>query len=302
LWLRQISYDGVSEKAELIEMVHELYEAAGSESSASEEEDHEGPHPLVEKVAATVAEEDSADRTMWLLDSIEDFVRATRYKVCMEDIIYEAISDEHVFDKGSREQQKKELVQDVESLLGRISVETRSIHYDKLGPGGSKQLSGMSTTLVVNPPKQKNKGKKRKVKSGTAAVRITWTAFYDPGASGTEWLEESVVAYMEEKEPEGSEEEEGSEDHEEQDPFQDVLTVRRGADSIEEATMFSAAKGLYESLKVDIPQQRLMQILLLMLRAEEPEVMGHPWSSFMDQGDSHDTLRSVVDSVLKAAT
>ena len=56
LWLRQISYDGVSEKAELIEMVHELYEAAGSESSASEEEDHEGPHPLVEKVAATVAE------------------------------------------------------------------------------------------------------------------------------------------------------------------------------------------------------------------------------------------------------
>jgi len=40
-------------------------------------------------------------------------------------------------------------------------------------------------------------------------------------------------------------------------------------------------------------------VVLLLVRAEEDDVMGQPWSNFLDQMDPHKSVRSTVDEMMR---
>ena len=58
------------------------------------------------------------------------------------------------------------------------------------------------------------------------------------------------------------------------------------------------ALGLYQCLGSQLEQAVLLRVVLLMMRAEEDDAMGHPWSCFLDQLDKHQTVRGVVDQMM----
>jgi len=97
-------------------------------------------------------------------------------------------------------------------------------------------------------------------------------------------------------------EELSEESEEEEEPMmKDVLQASRDATGLLEVALFhESALGLYQALKVDLPQPVLLKLVLLMLRAEEEETMGKPWSSFLEQMDSSGdaTARETVDAML----
>ena len=162
-------------------------------------EEDDGPHPLMEKIVAIASEETDADKTMWLMDSMEEYIRATRYKICMDDVVYKAIQDQYFLVGKDSAKERKRLMEGVESLLERIKVEERELHYDKLGPGGRKELAGLTTSLIILPEQREKKSKKKgkssrsQPESDGSVVRMTWTAFFDPGTeeNETDWLEVS---------------------------------------------------------------------------------------------------------------
>ena len=85
--------------------------------------DEMGPHPLMEKIASVCAEETDADKTMWLMDSMEDYIKATRYKVCLDDVVYRAIADGYFFQEKTR--QKQTAIVQVSAIAAR--------HFTSLG-------------------------------------------------------------------------------------------------------------------------------------------------------------------------
>ena len=109
----------------------------------TDEDEMSGPHPLMERISAIAAEETDPDRSMWLMDSLEEFVRAQRFKVCLDDVVYRALAEGYFFTESMPERAQQQMVQEVEKLLDRIRVEERQIHHDRLGPGGTKQISGV---------------------------------------------------------------------------------------------------------------------------------------------------------------
>ena len=81
--------------------------------------------------------------------------------------------------------------------------------------------------------------------------------------------------------------------------MKDVLHASRDATGVLDVALFQeSALGLYQTLKVDLPQPVLLKVVLLMLRAEEEETMGKPWSSFLDQMDTDSTIRGTVEGML----
>jgi len=245
--------------------VEEKCDFEEDDEEGSDFEEEMGPHPLIERIAAITAEETDDDRKMWLMDSLEDFVRAQRYKVCLDDVVYRGIGDGYFF--GSESDTKKDrakLIEELEGLLERTRVTEREIHYDRLGPGGTKQISGVSTKLVIIPAAQgKQRAKKARgspASNSAPPVQLLWTAWFDPGTSdtGREWLEDCSLSYSNKEEEEHMEEDE---EDEEVNPFIDVLTASRDENAVRDVVLHpDGALGLYESLQVGLDQNSLLKV------------------------------------------
>ena len=107
------------------------------------------------------------------------------------------------FVQEARDSEKQRIGTEITELMSRVTVEAREIHYDKLGtchapsqslhdctvagPGGTKQLSGVTTRLLVHPPPVKQLKRSRKAKGAPkscteppqSVLQVIWTAFYE---------------------------------------------------------------------------------------------------------------------------